>query len=228
MPEIMIIYLYGPDSYRRQEKLKQIISEYKSKHENPSLRFFDFEEEGKLAEFLDFAKSNSLFDNKKMAVVHNSGILDKKDLKEYIGALKGNLKTEDTILIINEDKALTKDFSFLPADKEISQEFRNLDGMDLQRFVWREVKSRGLEIDRDTQDLLMKAFSGNTWGLITELDKLSLLGEKKITKEIVKKYFDDLPTLDVFDALNGIRVARGVGARLAILEELFSRSQDPG
>ncbi|MDD5547877.1 MAG: hypothetical protein PHN74_03245, partial [Candidatus Pacebacteria bacterium] len=69
---------------------------------------------------------------------------------------------------------------------------------------------------------------GNTWGLITELDKLSLLGEKKITKEIVKKYFDDLPTLDVFDALNGIREARGVGARLAILEELFSRSQDPG
>ena len=76
----MIIFLYGPDAYRRQEKLKEIVSEYRAKHENPSLQHFDFREEGKFDEFRDFAKSGSLFDNKKMAVVRNSLFLEKDDL----------------------------------------------------------------------------------------------------------------------------------------------------
>lgn len=223
----MIIFLYGPDIYRRQEKLKSIVSEYKAKRENPSLQYFDFKEEEKFDEFRDFAKSGSLFDNKKMAVVRNSLSLEKDNLKEYKNILKRNLKTEDTILVIDEEKTLPRDFDFLPKEPAVSQEFENFEGMELQRFIIREAKKRGISLDGESRELLVGAYKGDSWGLITELDKLALLDEKKITYSILERHLTVAASLNIFNALDKIRAAYNIGQKLSVLEELFFRSQEP-
>jgi len=58
----MIIYLYGSDSYRRLEKLKEIISEYKKKHSGLTIdRFYLDESDNEWLRFKDFAGTQSLF-----------------------------------------------------------------------------------------------------------------------------------------------------------------------
>ncbi|MDD5431160.1 MAG: hypothetical protein PHP03_02975 [Candidatus Pacebacteria bacterium] len=223
----MIIYLYGPDSYNRHEKLKAIQEDYRTKHPKSILDAFDLEEENKFSLLKEFVKSRSLFEASKMAIIRNTGFLEDKEIKEIISLLKENMENKDTVLCLTEDKKLPKAFDFLLKEPVYKYEFDNLEGMEWQRFVWNEVKKRGLVIDRESQDLLMRAYAGNVWGLITELDKLSLLQEKNITKSILKKHFDDLPAVNVFDVLGDIKNTRNTGMKLAALEELFSRGQDP-
>ena len=58
----MVIYLYGPDSYRRKEKEKEIISKYKEKHLSVTVDKFELESDDDFSSFKNFLKNQSLFD----------------------------------------------------------------------------------------------------------------------------------------------------------------------
>lgn len=227
----MIIYLYGLDSYRRQNKLKEIIGDYKKKHSAFALERFALsagasakEELGKLK---DFVKSRSLFADLKLGIIEGYRELEDGQLKEFAGLLKENREAKEPILVLLDEKAPNKDFKFLLEKPALAQEFESYTGEKLGIFIQMEAKKRGLSLDGESQDLLAQVYSGNTWGAITELDKLELLNEKKITKAILEKHLDISLPLNIFSALGQMQSGRNVGARLSILEELFSRSQDP-
>ena len=117
----MIIYLYGPDSYRRQKKLKEIVTKYKQKHSAVTVERFDLGEESDLLQLRDFIKNQSLFDSFKLAIVSigiggNFG----NDFAEF---LKSQLESEKTILLLLADKELSKEFKFLLKKPVISQNF---------------------------------------------------------------------------------------------------------
>ena len=223
----MIIYLYGPDSYRRQEKLKSIIEDYKKKHSAFAVERMDLEKIEDWDKLKDFVKSRSLFDELKLGIIESYRELEDSPLKEFAALLKDNLNSKEPVLILLDDKAPNKDFKFLLDKPVISQEFENYDYQKFGIFIQMEAKKRGIGLDAECQSLLAQMFSGNTWGLITELDKLALLDEKKITKAILEKHAEISLPLNIFSALGEMQSARNAGARLSVLEELFSRSQDP-
>src|SRR3989338_7935126 len=227
----MIIYLYGPDSYRRQEKLKSIIADYKKKHSAFAVERLDLENKEDWDKLKDFIKSRSLFDELKLGIVENGSALNGSASsplrKEYISLLRENINAKEPILLVLDDKAPNKDFKFLLDKPVISQEFENYDYQKFGIFIQMEAKKRGIGLDAECQNLLAQMYSGNTWGLITELDKLALLDEKKITKTILEKHAEISLPLNIFSALGEMQSARNAGARLSVLEELFSRSQDP-
>ena len=222
----MIIYLYGPDSYRRQEKFNEIISSYKKKNENFSLYYFDLGEDGGFGKLADFLKEQSLFGGSKMAVVSGSDLLEKSEQKNYIKLLKSNLETQGITILISESGKPTKDFNFLIKEPVIFQEFKNLEGADLQRFILREAKKRIIVIDGESREFLGRIYKDNNWGLVTELDKLSLLDEKNINKKIIEKHLHAFLPLQFFGAINELR-GGNMAERLAALEEFLSRSQEP-
>lgn len=223
----MIIFLYGPDSYRRQEKLKEYVERYKSKYSALSLSHFYLNEEMDLEKLKSFSKSQSLFESSRVCAVWGAGDLEGKPEKELINLLKENLKSKDLTLIINEEKKPTKEFSFLLKEPVIAHKFENLTGGELKDFLEKEIRKRGLALDRESQDLLMAAYNGDTWGLVTELDKLSLLNEKKITAGILESHLNAFLPENIFNFINRIRNSRRVSDRLSALEELFMRSEDP-
>ena len=53
------------------------------------------------------------------------------------------------------------------------------------------------------------------------------VGKKKITKDILQRHINVLPGIDIFGHLNKIRASRDVGQKLAFLEDLLSRNNDP-
>lgn len=223
----MIIFLYGQDSYRRQEKLKEYLERYRAKYSGFSLSNFYLGEDGDWEKLKDFSKSQSLFESSKVGAVFGIGDLEDKNKKDLINLLKENLKSKDLTLIISEEKKPTKDFNFLLKEPVISWEFENLTGEPLEKFLLKEVGERGLVLDKESQNLLAQVYAGDSWGLVTELDKLALLDEKKITLAVLETHLQAVLPINIFSTINQMRSAGSVGRRLALLEELFSRSEDP-
>lgn len=233
----MIIYLYGPDSYRRQEKLKEIVGDYKKKHSAFSIEVFDLENKGDWEKLKDFIKARSLFAELKLGIIENYRELADKELKEFASLLKENIETKEPVLVLLDNKVPLKDFKFLlesPSSAKasagkavLSQEFENYTSQKFAVFVQVEAKKRGVNLDNESQNLLAQVYNNNTWGLITELDKLSLLDEKKITKAVLEKHLDISLPLNIFNALAKMQSVSDIGVRLSILEELLFQSKEP-
>lgn len=221
----MVIYLYGSDSYRRQIKLNEYLDRYNAKFKGFSLRRFDFENKEEWRDFNDFTKSRSLFESSGMGIVSGVFNLSKSELKEFLKILKDNLASKDLTIIFLDDKKPLKDFSFLLKSPAVSHAFENLSGQEFQNFIKEEAGKRGINLDIGAQYLLMQAFSGNSWGLVTELDKLALSGKGEVSRRAVEKYSDASAPLNIFSAINKLRDFKDFGLRLSALEELLS-SQD--
>ncbi|MEK9170344.1 MAG: hypothetical protein AAB674_01725 [Patescibacteria group bacterium] len=223
----MIIFLYGGDPYRKNIKLKEIISEYGRKHSKFAVGRFDLEENSQFDKFKDFIKTDSLFDDFKLGIISGGNSLIPENQKEYVVLLKEILKIKELVLIISEDKAPNKDFKFLLEKSVQSQNFEALAGLKFNKFISEEAKIRNLVLDGESLDLLAGFYENDSWGLITELDKLSLLDERKITGEVLKTHIDAFLPIDLYRSLNQLRNSREIGEKLLILEELLIKAGDP-
>jgi len=223
----MVIFLYGPDSYRRREKLKEYLKRYRAKYKALSLSHFYLGQDNEWDKLKDFSQAQSLFEVSKLGIISEISGLEDKNQKELIKILKENLESKDLTLIIESDKKPAKEFNFLLKEPIIAHKFENLTGMESQKFLQAEIKKRNLVLDKESQNLLMVAYGGDAWGLVTELDKLSLLDEKKINKKILENHQDIFLPVNIYETINEMRNSKNTGNRLSLLEELLERSEGP-
>lgn len=227
----MIIFLYGSDTYRRQQKLNDIISDYRERHSGLSVEnfylFAGTSEETEFIKLKDFARSRTLFDDFRLGVIRGGFDLEKGVKKEYLNLLKENISSKEAVFLIIEEKKPPKDFIFLLGKPVLFQEFDYLTGVKLKKFLQKEAESRMISLDADSQDLLARVYASDIWGLITELDKLALLDEKLINLKILKQHLNVSLPVNVFNLINQMRSLKNKGARLSLLEELMAKSQDP-
>ena len=80
----MIIFLYGPDDYRRSEKKRSIIAEFSKKRSEIGLGVFDLEEKTALEPLGEFLKTQSIFETAKLAVLENAFELDAPKLAKLL------------------------------------------------------------------------------------------------------------------------------------------------
>ena len=75
----MIIFLYGPDTYRSRQKLNEIIEHYKKVHKSGlNLKYFDLQKSS-YQDFKDEIQQASMFKEKKLLVLKN--IFSNPDLR---------------------------------------------------------------------------------------------------------------------------------------------------
>lgn len=225
----MIIFLYGPDSYRRRQKLNEIVEEYRQR--SADIRRFDFGEPENEEEFLrlkEFVSNYSIFDNKKLAVIEN--IFSFEKTKHTVEILKDNIDNKDVVLLISEAKKPAKDFNFLLKEPILSQEFKILEQAQFEFFIRKEAEKRNLNLSNRAISFLAEVFKGDSWGVINELGKLSLLNEKNLEinklQEIID-YFQPLVQQKFFFAVNGILSNLSARQKLINLEILFSYQEEP-
>jgi DNA polymerase III delta subunit len=192
----MIVFLYGSDSYRRLKKVQEIVGEYQKKHSNLNPERFDLNEPEELDRLKEFASALSIFDSVKLAVV--SGIFGVKTA-EAVEFLKSNLKSEDITLLISENESPSEEFGFLLKKPVLSQEFKNLEGERLKFFIKKEAQSRNIKLTARAINYLAENFKENSWGLITELDKISLSGGQSIDINELQKIGDFYESPKVFN-----------------------------
>ncbi len=178
----MLIYLYGPDAYRRQCKEIELVDQYQKKHSALAIERFNLDEKDSLERLKNFATNQSLFDPNKLVLVYN--LEADTDLKNF---LKSILESKNITLIISAEKKLPKEFDFLLKKPALAQEFEALTASQLETFLKKEADRRQLKIKLEIFKDLAEAFEKDTWGAVMELEKIDL--GSKLEKRVAEPEF---------------------------------------
>ncbi len=200
----MVIYLYGADSYRRQKKTKELVADYNKKYPISDLGHFNFsvQDEDKKREFIklqEFFSTPSLFVNKKLGILENAffkisaySAAQRKELKAFF---KAQIPLQDSVLIISEENKPPTGFDFLINEKALStelkfQEFKRLEYDQLKYFIKKEAGKYELNLSCQAINLLAESFNSDSWGLVNEIKKLSLIRADIIDIDKIKEVSD--------------------------------------
>ena len=197
----MIIFLYGEDTYRMREKLKEIIERHKKIHKSGlNLNYFD-----DFTNFKEGIRQTSMFKEKKLAVITNA--FANPDFKEkFLENKKDFLKTEDIILIY-EEKDFNKNnslFKFLKKDAK-SQEFKFLVGQRLKTWIKKEFDRYGTKTDPGVLEKLIEYIGNDLWQMSNEIKKLASFRNKEtIRAEDIELLVRSKIETDIFKTIDAI------------------------
>src|ERR1700722_7961115 len=221
----MIIFLYGPDDYRRLQEKGELLAEFRKKRSDLGVRVFDMAAKDWRNGFDEFSRSQSLFESARLAVLENAFEMEAKPLAAF---LKPFVDDKSITLLLSERDKPVKALSLLLEKPTISQKFENLEGADLIAFIASEAKRLNLKISTTAAQFLATVYAGNTWALATELEKLSSYKKNVGTAIIERKDLDqfDLEVApNYWMLLNGLK-SYDIRTRLTTLERLLAMN-DP-
>ena len=161
----MIIFLYGPDSFRSRQKLNEILAQYKEKHKQAfNLKFFDCDEQKvDIKGLKDELRQTSMFKEKKLLVISNlfgDTALKEKFLKEG----KDFVASDEVVLVYEpgEIKSTDKLLKFLSKESK-TQEFKSLDDRNLRAWIRKEAERQKGRIEDMAVDVLCDYVGSNLW-----------------------------------------------------------------
>jgi len=195
----MIIFLYGADSFRSGQKLKEIVTGYKAKNVS-GLNFWQAEWSADLFVGLkETLSSFSMFSEKKLFVIQNACRASETEQEKLVALLeeKEANKDEEIILVFFENDELKAGilFKWLVKKAKMTEKFEALSGIKLKNWVQKKVADAGGKITNSAADMLLAFVGVDLWQMAQEIDKLvSYKADKLITEEdvgsLVKSKFD--------------------------------------
>jgi DNA polymerase-3 subunit delta len=216
----MIIFLYGPDTFRSRQKLNEIIERYKKIHKSGlSLKFFDFEKDN-FEDFLDVLKSSSMFREKKLLVLKNL-FSNRKAENDFFKNLKEISKSKEIILIyekeIDEKSPLAKELK-----KEAKfQKFELLEGIILKNWVKKEFQKYQAKISNEAVEMLINYVGSDLWQMENEIKKLvNFCDKKEIKIKDIKLLVKPKIETDIFKTIDAIAAKNKKRALFLIKEHL--------
>lgn len=217
----MIILLYGSDDYRRRERERFYIGEFRKKYSGAAVERFRAGESGAEFRFQEFARSQSMFTKFKMAIVGDSyGSEDKGFIKELKSALKSG---PETTVLISEQKAPSGAFVFLKK-AATAEKFEPLSGDAWKTYVSSAAKMMGVTLTSEALSFISRVYEGDTWRLITEFEKLRFVPRSPIGKGNLEYFgLEVAPSFE--ELLYGLKSGNR-SARFSALEKLFA-SHEP-
>lgn len=208
----MLIHLYGPDSYRRLKKQKEISAQFAQKNQSANIAVFDLSLKEEEEKFEEFCQSTSLFSSKKLARVLE---LEKASV-QTVKLLKNLSEDKNITVIAVSEKKLPAKFAFLSKNPNVAQEFNNLEGSVLSKFLEEEAKERKYKLEPEEAKELAAIYGSDLWEISSEIEKRAL-GSKEIEKKQAK--------LDFFPAVNALRGQMPVGKKLSILNQILQNEE---
>lgn len=228
--KLMIYCFYGSDSYRRGKKLREVLNAYRKKHASVDMFEIDLEENPETwEEARDFLNQPSMFVDSKVLVVRESGTVDRA---EWVKALKAQIKIKKTFVIISDEKKPNEKFLFLLKEPVRAQEFQELKGTPLEKFLNIEACARGIAFER-TALRFFTAFvdayeAGKSWFGISELEKLVLLKKSSLITLADLKAHISIFERDIMSNLTrNMLFAKNKSNKLVFLERLFLQRESP-
>lgn len=217
----MLLLLYGPNSYSRSKKVAEIVDD-KVKDKGLYLAKFDLEKEEDYPGLLEFLGTRSMFNPKRIGIVEN--VFEVKDKKALKKVLEATIEDKEILLILISDTKPPASFAYLlekHEDKFLNnQHFPDLKkGEELQNFIKKEARARDMNLSVEEVSSLEEAYGANIWALVTELDKLALIGKREIQQS---------PEADYFKTVNAFKFGKSVKDKITHLETMLSiRGDEP-
>lgn len=185
----MIIFLYGPDTFRSKEKLKMFKEKFIREVDKSGLNLMSLDGEKININDLNKAIATQSFLAKKRMVVIRNILAQRKALQtevlELLKAGKYRDGQDDNILVFwdEEPDKRTALFKYLDGSK-FKEEFEILKGSELTRWIVARIEQGQGKISRLNADILASKSDGNLWALAGEIDKLLAVSRgREIGKE---------------------------------------------
>ncbi len=212
----MIIFIYGPDSYRLKQNSQTVLDNYRKKYSSGVNFFkFDFSGPAELENAEDAIKNSSFFNEVKLIVLKN--IFSQKANSDRMVELvkKYNLvKERDIVLLFIENQEgkdiITKNktlFNLLAGKDNVVRNVEYLGGEKLTKWIKNEVILRKCTIESDAIKELVITTGNESWALVNEIDKLCNFSAGGVIKKedvaILGLKKTDLNIFDLVDAIAG-------------------------
>ncbi len=191
----MIIFLYGADSYRSTQKLKELKDKFVNKVDKDAVNLIEVDGERiTLNDFNKAVATRSFLVSKRMIVVKNILKQAKKNQLDILAFLKKGAyrdRQKENIIVIWETEVDKRGvlFKYLAATK-FSQEFNVLQGSALVNWIKQTITGLGLTISSADALLLAQRSDGNLWALSNEIKRLAAGSlNKTITSDDIKESY---------------------------------------
>lgn len=221
----MILFLYGKDGYRLQEKVKEIKAGYKEKHGSGlNLQELDAKEQD-FSLFWDGVQQTSMFIQKKLFFLEN--VFLAKDFKQKLEENIDRLAKADDIVVIIERDVGRKNDRFFKAlkQKALTQEFKPLTTPELKQWARQRLQRNKAQISERALDLLLSYKDNNLWDLSNEIDKLSCFS-KDITLEDIKLLIQPKIEAGIFETIDAL-AQRNKAQALALIQNHLDKGDSP-
>lgn len=236
----MIIFLFGPDTYRSREKLKELKQKFLKEIDPSGINLTTIREEDVSLERIKQAVgAQSFFAKKRMVVIENACFQNKRLSQEISDYVYSKAFPKDVVVVFFQDekektgrisgwaskamrKKLERDPLFEKLQKEkYAQQFQSLPINKLNKWLQKELKKRSITMSLRAQKLLIAFVGNDLWQLSNELNKLcAYKNGKEITGEDVEKIvvakFDD----NIFNLVDAVSIKSKKKAVQILTEQL--------
>ncbi|MDP2864222.1 MAG: DNA polymerase III subunit delta [bacterium] len=223
----MVIFLYGPDTYRSRQKLNEIIANYKKIHKSGlNLKYFDFKKDS-YQEFKDEFQTISMFQEKKLVVLENT-FSNAEFKRKFLENSKKFIDSKNIILFYEENEFSKNDalFNFLKKQAKV-QEFELLAGQKLKNWVKKEFEKYQCQISDMALGKLIEFTANDLWQITNEIKKLvSYKGKQKVGEEDVELLVRPKIEADIFKTIDAIS-SRNKKQALILIHKHLEKGDSP-
>ncbi len=203
----MLIFLYGEDTYRSLQKLKEIRGRYEGIHtQGVNLKQIDCS----VFDFSDIKaelQGQSLFKEKKLLILKN--VFLNSDLAQSLFENAKLLEGESDVIVFFEEGTVNKKdslFQFLQKSASC-QEFAPLEKIALKKWLLREFGSYKTKISPEAVDILATEIGNDLWRLSNEIKKLAAFASSRgasVQASEVEKFLGTHLDANIFSTIQDI------------------------
>ncbi len=230
----MLIFLYGPDTYRSTQKLQQMRDKFSKANPSEILDVVELEGDSLNEEQWHKALAvGGFWARKKLVIVRNALRVAGADILERIEADLDKIAASDSqSAIFWEDSGGFKKNPALRMSKRLkkekfAQEFKLLDEIKAADWLVAEAQERDGEIEKMAAMRLISANGADLWALSNELDKLLAYSQGKpidikMTQVLVKSRLDD----NIFHLVDAV-LARNQAQAMKLVSYSLEQGMEP-
>lgn len=202
----MIYFLFGQDTYRSKQKLKEIVEEYKKRHQS-GLNFIKITfDENDLGDFKQNIETVSMFDEKKLIVVEEvfqQPEYFQEELLNYLKKKKMDIDKNSILVFWAEKVEPDGLFKFLKK-KAKTQEFKLLQPHKLREWIKKYIKEQKGNIDNRAVEILIEYVGSDLWRMVNEINKLISFKQQIIRAEDVEKLVKPEIDVNIFNIIDSL------------------------
>lgn len=203
----MIIVLYGSEPFLAEQKLKEIIENYK-KTQKSGLNLASFKaDDFSLDDLKSAIGTVSMFEEKKLIVLKNIFTQNKDEAKNILKLVKdSNIQNSKDVVVVFFESDLpdkNKDFKGLLEKPNLFQEFQKLEGAKLNAWVKKEFEKMGSQIDLKAIFVLTQSVGADMYRLKNEINKLAAYKKMITDKDVVDMVPAEFHS-DIFSVIDAI------------------------
>ncbi|MBI4591919.1 DNA polymerase III subunit delta [Candidatus Uhrbacteria bacterium] len=232
----MLIFVYGDDTFRVQEKVRQLVRAFREKFDPTGLNLAEFPSSSKkgfeLGEIMGSVHALPFLGHKRMIIVRD--LVDSMKKADMGAWVDGFVRTPNSTIVVFweavESKSLEKKPLFV-ALKDVAEVhhylFPALQGAELNRWVQNRVKERGGAIDAGALQALIERVGPDLWQMDNEIGKLVAYANGQLiavamVDELVHASFEG----KIFALTDAVSQRRSIDAIRLLQEERWSGEND--